>query len=99
MRTKNRPSDDYIEVAPRTIADNTYSFDPMRYVLDEKVCFTNARKLSEGTRDIFRGGSEITSDKQKEMSNLCGKAPNGYLLNLANISNGYMDEELCGSAY
>ena len=28
------------------------------------------------------------------MSNLCGKAPNGYLLNLANISNGYMDEEL-----
>ena len=70
-----------------------FSFDPMRYVLDEKVCFTNARKLSEGTQDIFRG-AQITSDKQKEMSNLCGKAPNGYLLNLANISNGYMDEEL-----
>lgn len=93
LEDENRPSDDYIEVAPRTIADNTYSFDPMRYVLDEKVCFTNARKLSEGTRDIFRG-AQITSDKQKEMSNLCGKAPNGYLLNLANISNGYMDEEL-----
>lgn len=93
LQDENRPSDDYIEVAPRTIADNTYSFDPMRYVLDEKVCFTNARKLSEGTRDIFRG-AQITSDKQKEMSNLCGKAPNGYLLNLANISNGYMDEEL-----
>lgn len=86
-------SDDYTEVPPETIADNAYSFDPMRYVLDEKVCFTNARKLSEGTRDIFRG-AQITSDKQKEMSNLCGKAPNGYLLNLANISNGYMDEEL-----
>lgn len=93
LEDENRPSDDYIEVAPRTIADNTYSFDPMRYVLDEKVCFTNARKLSEGTRDIFRG-AQITSDKQKEMSNLCGKTPNGYLLNLANISNGYMDEEL-----
>lgn len=86
-------SDDYTEVPPETIADNAYSFDPMRYVLDEKVCFTNARKLSEGTRDVFRG-AQITSDKQKEMSNLCGKAPNGYLLNLANISNGYMDEEL-----
>ena len=86
-------SDDYIEVAPRTIADNTYSFDPMRYVLDEKVCFTNARKLSEGTQDIFRG-AQITSDKQKEMSNLGGKAPNAYLLNLSNISNGYMDEAL-----
>ena len=86
-------SDDYIEVAPRTIADNTYSFDPMRYVLDEKVCFTNARKLSEGTQDIFRG-AQITSDKQKEMSNFGSKAPNGYLLNLSNISNGYMDEEL-----
>lgn len=86
-------SDDYTEVPPEAIADNAYSFDPMRYVLDEKVCFTNARKLSEGTRDIFRG-AQITSDKQKEMSNLCGKAPNGYLLNLANISNGYMDEEL-----
>ena len=86
-------SDDYIEVAPRTIADNTYSFDPMRYVLDEKVCFTNARKLSEGTQDIFRG-AQITSDKQKEMSNLGGKAPNAYLLNLSNISNGYMDEDL-----
>ena len=86
-------SDDYIEVAPRTIADNTYSFDPMRYVLDEKVCFTNAQKLSEGTQDIFRG-AQITSDKQKEMSNLCGKALNAYLLNLSNISNGYMDEEL-----
>lgn len=86
-------SDDYTEVPPETIADNTYSFDPMRYVLNEKVCFTNARKLSEGTRDIFRG-AQITSDKQKELSNLCGKAPNGYLLNLANISNGYMDEEL-----
>lgn len=93
LEDENRPSDDYIEVAPRTIADNTYSFDPMRYVLDEKVSFTNARKLSEGTRDIFRG-AQITSDKQKEMSNLCGKAPNAYLLNLANISNGYMDEEL-----
>ena len=89
----NHPSEDYIEVAPRTIADNTYSFDPMRYVLAEKVCFTNARKLSEGTRDIFRG-AQITSDKQKEMSNLGGEAPNGYLLNLANISNGYMDEDL-----
>lgn len=86
-------SDDYTEVPPETIADNAYSFDPMRYVLDEKVSFTNARKLSEGTRDIFRG-AQITSDKQKEMSNLCGKAPNAYLLNLANISNGYMDEEL-----
>lgn len=86
-------SDDYTEVPPETIADNAYSFDPMRYVLDEKISFTNARKLSEGTRDIFRG-AQITSDKQKEMSNLCGKAPNGYLLNLANISNGYMDEEL-----
>lgn len=86
-------SDDYMEVTPRTISDNTYSFDPMRYVLDEKVCFTNARKLSEGTRDIFRG-AQLTSDKQKEMSNLCGKAPNAYLLNLSNISNGYMDEEL-----
>lgn len=90
---ENRPSDDYIEVAPRTIADNTYSFDPMRYVLDEKVCFTKARKLSEGTQDIFRG-AQITSDKQKEMSNLGGKAPNAHLLNLSNISNGYMDEEL-----
>lgn len=89
----NHPSEDYIEVAPRTIADNTYSFDPMRYVLDEKVCFSNARKLSEGTREIFRG-AQISSDKQKEISNLGGKAPNGYLLNLANISNGYMDEEL-----
>lgn len=89
----NHPSEDYIEVAPRTIADNTYSFDPMRYVLAEKVCFTNARKLSEGTREIFRG-AQISSDKQKEMANLCGKAPNGYLLNLSNISNGYMDEEL-----
>lgn len=86
-------SDDYTEVPPETIADNAYSFDPMRYVLDEKISFTNARKLSEGTRDIFRG-AQITSDKQKEMSNLCGKAPNAYLLNLANISNGYMDEEL-----
>lgn len=86
-------SDDYMEVAPRTIADNTYSFDPMRYVLDEKVCFTKARKLSEGTRDIFRG-AQISSDKQKEMSNFGGEAPNGYLLNLANISNGYMDEDL-----
>lgn len=86
-------SDDYTEVPPETIADNAYSFDPMRYVLDEKISFTNARKLSEGTRDVFRG-AQITSDKQKEMSNLCGKAPNGYLLNLANISNGYMDEEL-----
>lgn len=93
LEDENRPSDDYIEVAPRTIADNTYSFDPMRYVLDEKVCFTNARKLSDGTRDIFRG-AQITSDKQKEMSNLGGEAPNGYLLNLSNISNGYMDEEL-----
>lgn len=93
LEDENRPSDDYIEVAPRTIADNTYSFDPMRYVLDEKVSFTNARKLSEGTRDIFRG-AQITSEKQKEMSNLCGKAPNAYLLNLANISNGYMDEAL-----
>lgn len=89
----NHPSEDCIEVAPRTIADNTYSFDPMRYVLDEKVCFTSARKLSDGTREIFRG-AQISSDKQKEMANLCGKAPNGYLLNLANISNGYMDEEL-----
>lgn len=89
----NHPSEDYIEVVPRTIADNTYSFDPMRYVLDEKVCFTSARKLSEGTREIFRG-AQISSDKQKEMANLCGKAPNGYLLNLANISNGYMDEDL-----
>lgn len=89
----NHPSEDYIEVAPRTIADNTYSFDPMRYVLDEKVCFTSARKLSEGTREIFRG-AQISSDKQKAMANLCGKAPNGYLLTLANISNGYMDEEL-----
>lgn len=89
----NHPSEDYIEVAPRTIADNTYSFDPMRYVLAEKVCFTNARKLSEATHGIFRG-AQITSDKQKEMSNLGGEAPNGYLLNLANISNGYMDEEL-----
>lgn len=86
-------SDDYMEVTPETIADNTYSFDPMRYVLGEKVCFTNARKLSEGTQDIFRG-AQLTSDKQKEMSNLCGKTPNGYLLNLANISNGYMDDEL-----
>ena len=86
-------SDDYTEVPPETIADNAYSFDPMRYVLDEKISFTNARKLSEGTRDIFRG-AQITSDKQKEMSNLCGKVPNAYLLNLANISNGYMDEEL-----
>lgn len=86
-------SDDYMEVTPETIADNTYSFDPMRYVLGEKVCFTNARKLSEGTRDIFRG-AQLTSDKQKEMSNLGGEAPNGYLLNLANISNGYMDEDL-----
>lgn len=86
-------SDDYTEVPPETIADNAYSFDPMRYVLDEKISFTNARKLSEGTRDIFRG-AQITSDKQKEMSNLCGKAPNAYLLNLANIINGYMDEEL-----
>lgn len=93
LEDENRPSDDYIEVAPRTIADNTYSFDPMRYVLDEKVCFTNARKLSEGTRDIFRG-AQLTSDKQKEMSNLGDKAPNAYLLNLSNISNGYMDEEL-----
>ncbi len=86
-------SDDYTEVPPETIADNAYSFDPMRYVLDEKISFTNARKLSEGTRDIFRG-AQITSDKQKEMSNLCGKVSNAYLLNLANISNGYMDEEL-----
>ena len=46
LEDENRPSDDYIEVAPRTIADNTYSFDPMRYVLDEKVSFTLARKLS-----------------------------------------------------
>ncbi len=89
----NHPSEDYIEVAPRTIADNTYSFDPMRYVLGEKVCFTNARKLSEGTHGIFRG-AQLTSDKQKEMSNLGGKAPNAYLLNLSNISNGYMDEAL-----
>lgn len=93
LEDENRPSDDYIEVAPRTIADNNYSFDPMRYVLDEKVCFTNARKLSEGTRDIFRG-AQITSDKQKEMSNLGDESPNAHLLNLSNISNGYMDEEL-----
>lgn len=86
-------SDDYMEVTPETISDNTYSFDPMRYVLDEKVCFTKARKLSEGTREIFRG-AQISSDKQKEMSNFGGEAPNGYLLNLANISNGYMDEDL-----
>lgn len=93
LGNENHSSEDYIEVASRTIADNTYSFDPMRYVLDEKVCFTNARKLSEATHGIFRG-AQISSDKQKEMANLCGKAPNGYLLNLANISNGYMDEEL-----
>ena len=92
LEDENRPSDDYMEVTPETIADNTYSFDPMRYVLGEKVCFTNARKLSEGTQDIFRG-AQLTSDKQKEMSNLGGKAPNAYLLNLSNISNGYMDEE------
>lgn len=93
LEDENRPSDDYMEVTPETIADNTYSFDPMRYVLDEKVSFTNARKLSEGTQDIFRG-AQLTSDKQKEMSNLGGKTPNAYLLNLSNISNGYMDEEL-----
>ena len=85
--------DDYIEVTSEMISDNDYSFDPMVYILNEKVKFSNEQKLSTATSTIFRG-AQIKSDKLNEIATLYETMPNCYLLTLSNISNGYIDENL-----
>ena len=90
-----RPEDPpcYTTVSTKEIADNDYSFDPTRYILKEHLHFEHEAKLSDVTTKIFRG-VQIKADERDTMSELYGTEPNCYLLNLSDISNGYIEEVL-----
>ena len=90
-----RPEDPpcYTTVSIKEIADNDYSFDPTRYILKENLHFEHEVKLSEVTERIFRG-VQIKADERDTMSELYGTEPNCYLLNLSDISNGYIEDGL-----
>lgn len=75
------------------ISDNDYSFEPTRYILKKHLRLQNEVILSDVTTNIFRG-VQIKSDDHDTMSELYGSNPNCYLLNLSNISNGYIDDNL-----
>ena len=91
LRPEDPPS--YIEISTKEIADNDYSLEPTRYILKEHLQFEHEVKLSTVTEKIFRG-VQIKADDHDTMSELYGCPPNCYLLNLSDISNGYIDEDL-----
>ena len=87
------PSEEYEEIAYDIIADNDYSFEPKRYLLKGAASFNNPIKLGDVTDRIFRG-VQIKADNHNSMMQLSGDEPNCYLLNLSDISNGFIDDSL-----
>lgn len=82
-------------VSTSEIADNDFSFEPTRYILKKHLHLQNEIILSDVTTKIFRG-VQIKADDHDTMSELYDTEPNCYLLNLSDISNGYIDENLEG---
>ena len=82
-----------IKVTTKEIADNGYSFEPTRYILKKQLQYINEVKLSDFTTKIFRG-VQIKADDHDAMSEFNDAEPNCYLLNLSDISNGYINDDL-----
>jgi type I restriction enzyme M protein len=86
-------SDELIVVSQKAISDNDYSLEPTKYILKEKVKFNHKATLENATTTIFRG-VQIKADDQDAMTELYNSYPNCYLLNLSDISQGYIGENL-----
>lgn len=87
------PRKEFKNVSYDVVADNDYSFEPKRYLLNGSAAFKNAVKLGDLTERIFRG-TQIKADDHDTMMELYGDETNCYLLNLSDISSGFINDNL-----
>ena len=90
---KEELASEFILVDAESIAKDEYVLDPTWYLLRRIVRLSCEKKLSEATTRIYRG-VQIRADDMDSLVDLYAEEPNCYVLNLADISRGYIREDL-----